>query len=240
MSKPDRALIKAVEAALRAVRDPDKAGPMQSDMRSPMPYLGVQKPDRVKALRPVLQAHVLCDAKTWRATVLTMFREATYREQWYGALDILGWRRYELWLNADALSLCETLIVKGAWWDIVDEVATRRLGHVFSNAREELTPVLRDWATDANRWKRRASIIVQLQHKGDTDVDLLAYAVECNLDDGDFFLRKGIGWALRQYARTAPDWVESFVASHHQRLSNLSRREALRNLWKDGRALQLR
>ena len=213
---------------------------MQAYIKSAMPCLGVQKPEQVKVLNPVLQAHPLPDAKIWRATVLTTFREATYREEWSAALAILGWRRYQPWLNPDALPLCETLIVEGAWWDIVDEVATRRLGPVLANARKELTPTLREWATDKDRWKRRTSIIVQLKHKDETDLQLLAYAIEQNLDDKDFFLRKAIGWALRQYARTDPAWVESFVASHYERLSNLSRREALRNLWKEGRASSLR
>ena len=111
---------------------------------------------------------------------------------------------------------------------------------MLANARKERTPTLREWTTDKDRWKRRTSIIVQLKHKDETDLQLLAYAIEQNLDDKDFFLRKAIGWALRQYARTDPAWVESFVASHYERLSNLSRREALRNLWKEGRASSLR
>jgi hypothetical protein len=115
MSEADRTLIEAIREALHSARDPVKAGPMQAYIKSAMPLLGVQKPEQVKVLNPVLQAHPLPDAKTWRATVLTTFREATYREEWSAALAILGWRRYQPWLNSDALPLCETLIVEGAW-----------------------------------------------------------------------------------------------------------------------------
>ena len=66
--------------------------------------------------------------------------------------------------------------------------------------------------------------------KDRTDVPLLAMAVEANLDDRDFFLRKAIGWALRQHARTDPDWVRAFVEVHDDQLSGLSRREALKHL----------
>jgi 3-methyladenine DNA glycosylase AlkD len=239
-AEADRTLIGAIRAALQTVRDPVKAGPMQAYVKSDMPFLGVQKPELVKVLNPVLQAHPLPDAKTWQATVLATFREATYREEWSAALAILAWKRYQPWLAPDAMPLFETLIVEGAWWDIVDEVATRRLGPVLLSARTELTPTLREWATDEDRWKRRTSIIVQLKHKDETDLKLLAYAIEQNLADKDFFLRKAIGWALRQYARTDPEWVQSFVASYYDGLSNLSRREALRNLRKEGRAASLR
>ncbi len=93
----------------------------------------------------------------------------------------------------------------------------------------ELTPVLRDWAVATDRWLRRTSIICQLGAKERTDLALLTEAIEANVDDRDFFLRKGIGWALRQYARTDPAWVRTFVDAHPD-LSALSRREALKHL----------
>lgn len=89
--------------------------------------------------------------------------------------------------------------------------------------------MLRTWARAPDRWLRRTAVICQLGAKDGTDLELLTEAIEANLDDGDFFLRKGIGWALRQYARTDPDWVRSFVAAHPA-LSPLSRKEALKHL----------
>jgi 3-methyladenine DNA glycosylase AlkD len=88
--------------------------------------------------------------------------------------------------------------------------------------------VVRTWITDPDRWLRRTAVICQLQAAAATDTALLTEAIEANLDDPDFFLRKGIGWALRQYARTDPDWVRRLVAEHPG-LSPLSRREALRH-----------
>ena len=79
-------------------------------------------------------------------------------------------------------------------------------------------------------WLRRSAIICQLGAKADTDTALLATCIEANLGDREFFVRKAIGWALRQYAWTDPGWVHAFVAEHHDALSPLSRREALKNI----------
>lgn len=236
---PDRAFIEALRRALTARRDPDKAAKMQAYMKSEMPFLGVQKPQRVEAWGGLMRTHLMRDAATWRATALTLFREAEHREEWYAVLELLGCSRYRKWLDLDALPMCEALIVEGAWWDIVDDMAANKLGMVLRRAREEVTPIMRRWAVDPCMWRRRSSIIVQLKHRADTDTTLLGFAIEQSVDSKEFFLRKAIGWALREYAKTAPAWVEAFVASHPQ-MSNLSRREALRNLWKQGQALSLK
>ena len=88
---------------------------------------------------------------------------------------------------------------------------------------------MRTWSRDADRWRRRTSVICQLGSKAATDADLLADCVEANLADPDFFLCKGIGWALREQAKTDPGWVLAFVQTHPT-LSPLSRREALKHL----------
>lgn len=120
-------------------------------------------------------------------------------------------------------------IVTGAWWDHVDEIASRLVGPALRADPASVTPVLRTWTRAPDRWLRRTTVICQLGARDRTDLALLTEAIETNLDDGDFFLRKGIGWALRQYARTDPEWVRTFVAAHPA-LSPLSRKEALKHL----------
>jgi 3-methyladenine DNA glycosylase AlkD len=119
------------------------------------------------------------------------------------------------------------LIVTGAWWDYVDELA-HRVGDLLSGWPAEVRPVLAAWARGEDRWLRRAAIICQLGARERTDVELLSAAIVASLHDSDFFLRKAIGWALRDYARTGPDWVRFFADGHE--LSPLSRREALKHL----------
>jgi len=94
----------------------------------------------------------------------------------------------------------------------------------------ELGSVLRTWSTDEDRWLRRVSIIGQLGLRDRVDLELLAAVIEPNLADPEFFVRKAIGWALRQHARVDPEWVRDFVESRGDALSGLSRREALKHL----------
>ena len=227
--RPDRSLVDAVRAALHAVADPAAAEPMRAYMKSSMPFLGVPKPARTTALGPVLAAFPLADPATWRGTVRTLYRDATYREERYAALALA--RRYPAHLTAEpavSLDLLDEIVVTGAWWDLVDETATRLLGPLLLRHPATVRPAVRRWARDADRWRRRAAVICQIGAKDDTDTALLADVIVANLADPDFFLRKGIGWALRQHARLDPDWVRTFVATHE--LSPLSRREALKHL----------
>ena len=90
--------------------------------------------------------------------------------------------------------------------------------------------MLLGWSTDPDFWMRRAAILAQLKAKAATDPGLLARIIETNMADPEFFIRKAIGWALREYSKTAPEWVAAFVAEHAATLSPLSRKEALRRL----------
>jgi 3-methyladenine DNA glycosylase AlkD len=132
-----------------------------------------------------------------------------------------------------ALPVYEEMIVTGAWWDYVDEVAAGRVGAYLLRAHPALVkPLMLAWSTDAHLWKRRTSLIGQVGFKRETDLDLLYACIEANLADRDFFIRKAIGWALRQYAWTDPEEVRRYVTANAARLSGLSRREALKNIAK--------
>ncbi len=102
------------------------------------------------------------------------------------------------------------MIVTGAWWDYVDAIATHQLADVLRNEPRRMKPLLRRWATaEDSIWKRRASILCQNRFKGATDLELLYDCIEPNLTHTDFFMRKAIGWALRQYAWTDPREVNA-------------------------------
>lgn len=221
----------AVHAALAAHADPERAAGQQRYMRSAMPYLGLTAPVLRQALRPVLAdpAHRFTDRAAWEAGVRRLWDGATHREHRYAALALLGHRLYRPWRDPRLLPLLNDLVRDGAWWDLVDTIATHELREVLLDRPEVVGPVLRQWCRDESLWVRRAAVLAQVGAKDRTDRDLLADVIVPNLEDPDFFARKAIGWALRDYARTDPDWVRAFVAAH-PRLSPLSRREALKHL----------
>ncbi|WP_439381821.1 DNA alkylation repair protein [Amycolatopsis lexingtonensis] len=228
MNVDDR-LVKAIRTGLAELADPAKAPAMQAYMKSAMPFRGVAKPQRSVLLKRVLADHILPDRVTYSATVLELWRTAEFREERYAAIDLSGYRAYRGWQDAELLPMYEEMIVSGAWWDHVDELAIRRVGPILRAERARVTPVMLSWAADADLWRRRTAIICQVGAKEDTDTDLLTRAIEPAIAEPEFFLRKGIGWALREYAKTAPEWVRSFV-DDHPGLSGLSRREALKHL----------
>lgn len=226
----NRKLIRSVREALRAAADPSKAPPMQAYMKSEMPYLGVQSTPLRQALRPLFADCVLESFEEWRDTVLELWRSARYREERYAAIELLGRPACRPFQKLEALPMYEEMIVSGAWWDLVDSIAAHQIGGLLQRYPHEMTPVLRDWAAGDDIWKRRASILAQLGFKGNTDCELLYDCIRPSLGRPEFFLRKGIGWALRQYARTDAAEVLRYVRRHEKLLSPLSRREALKNV----------
>jgi 3-methyladenine DNA glycosylase AlkD len=221
-------MIETIRRELAARANPEKAPDMQAYMKSEMPFLGVQKPAREQIARAAIAAHPLDDFDAWRDTVLTLWRDATYREERYLAIRLARDRRYREHRTIAALPMYDELITTGAWWDFVDEVAIRLVGELIVRDHAAIAPRLREWAADDDLWRRRTAIICQVLRKRETDLALLYDCIEPNRADREFFIRKGIGWALRAYAWVDPDEVERYVATHE--LSPLSRREALRNL----------
>ncbi len=226
----DHDLVRAIRATLAGAGDPERAAGQQKYMKSAMPFRGITSPELKAVLRPLVATWAPDGPDAWEATVRELWDEATHREERYAAIALARHRVARQWLDPESLDLWRHLIVTGAWWDHVDEVATHLVRDVLAGHPVEVTPVIRAWAVDEELWLRRAAVTSQVGRKADTDLDLLLHVIEANLDDTSFWLRKGIGWALRDQAWTRPDWVRDEVARLGDRLSGLSRREALKNL----------
>jgi len=226
----DAGLIEAVRRALAAAADPARAPGMQAYMKSAMPYRGVQAPAQRQILRATFAAHPLPDRPTWEATVRALWRHAAFREERYAAVALTGDRRYRGWQDTGTMRIYEEFVVTGAWWDYVDEVAIRRIGPVLLADPTTMVPTMLAWSRDRDLWKRRAAIICQVGAKAATDTGLLRACIAPNVGDREFFIRKGIGWALREHAKRDPGWVRSIVAEFDGQLSGLSKREALKHL----------
>ena len=228
-SKP---LVEAVRAGLTELGDPVKARAMQAYMKSAMPYRGVGSEGQRTIWRTLFRASALPDEDSWRDTALALWRGATYREERYGAIALTGEKAYLPFQTLATLPMYEEMIVTGAWWDYVDHLASRRIGPLLRRHPAAMSRLMRRWSRSDDIWKRRTSIICQLTFKDATDLTLLYDCIEPNLDDRQFFIRKAIGWALRQHAWTDGKEVQRYVRAHEGRLSGLSRREALKNVGK--------
>jgi 3-methyladenine DNA glycosylase AlkD len=227
-------LLRRVRAALRAVADPGRAPAMQAYMKSAMPYHGVPAPTLRRVFRDVSADVQFSSAEAWMELARHIWREARFREERYFAIALCKGRHVAEFQKPAALPLYQEFIVTGAWWDFVDDVATHCIGDLLRRHPKEITRAMRAWSRSDNMWMRRASIICQVGFKKHTDLDLLYACIEPSLDSPEFFLRKAIGWALRQYAWTDPEEVRRYVRENEQRLSPLSRREALKNVGKSG------
>lgn len=221
-----QAAIGTFEDLLDQAGDPDRATKMATYMRDLFPFCGVQS----KAMIEIQRETIARLGKPDRADVLAFARECwdmPEREYQYGATKLL--RRYAKLLESDDLGQIRFFVVTKSWWDTVDELANHVVGTMVQ-ADPALANSMDAWSTDPNMWVARTAILHQLRYKADTDTDRLFGYCRSQMGHNDFFIRKAIGWSLRQYARTDPDAVRAFVSEHEEELSGLSRREALKHL----------
>lgn len=200
-------------------------------MKSSLPYWGLTAPVLRATVRPVLDdpGHRL-DRRAWESTIRALWDEVTHREEWYAAIALARHRHYRAWVDSDAIPLWRHLIETGGWWDVVDEIATHLVREVLEREPQVEGLRMREWAEDEHLWVRRSAIICQVGRGERVDLDLLSATIVPNLADRDFFIRKAIGWALRDAARAHHDWVLAFVGTWEDALSGLSRREAMKHL----------
>lgn len=223
-------LARTIRAQLEQVADPARAPAMQAYMKSAMPYLGVSAVPLRQTCKRVFAGLTWSDRAAWEADVLAIWRGAGFREERYAAIELADVTAARGFQHLDALPMYEEMIVTGAWWDIIDNIAPRLLWQILQNDGAAMKRAMIAWSRDADLWKRRSAIICQLGAKRETDLDLLYACIEPSLGSKEFFLRKAIGWALRQYARVDAAEVRRYVAANEARLSSLSRREAMKHI----------
>ena len=222
-----QSLVEFVQSELTALADPARAEPMAAYMKTEMPFYGVPKPERVTISREIKRRFPAANASQYRQNVLSLWK-LPHREEKYLAIGYA--RQFPAFVEFAQIDLYERLIIEGAWWDLVDEVASPIVSRVVLNHRQQMRPVLERWLDSPVMWLRRAAIICHNGHKQATDWAQLSDFCLRRAEESEFFIRKAIGWALREYARTNPDAVRTFLRNHGPRLSGLSYREAAKHL----------
>ena len=223
-------LLPQLRKALRLAGDPVRAPKMRSYMKSALPYHGVPTPLLRQICKATFKDVWFETASQWQAEVLGLWRDARFREERYAAIYLTGDKRAQSFQTPSAMKMYEELIVTGAWWDYVDEIASHRVGPILRNHPAPMRRKMLSWSKSNNLWKRRTAIICQLGFKADTDLPLLYACIEPSLGSREFFLQKAVGWALRQYAWTDAAEIKKYVQINRVRLSALSYREALKNI----------
>ncbi len=219
-------LVEALLEGFISVAHPDKAAGMAAYMKHHFVYIGVPKPERESVQKPFL-AQVKAYSTSELHELALLLWERPERELHYAAMDFLKANKKK-W-NLDSLAVFEQMNGTHSWWDSVDMIAAGLIGPWFLQTGTDPRPYGERWRDSNQLWFQRVSIIFQLTYKEKTDWKLMQDMIIPLIPHPDFFIRKAIGWALRQYARTEPQRVIDFVNSHQQ-LSNLSKKEALKHL----------
>ncbi|MFH8726955.1 DNA alkylation repair protein [Streptomyces termitum] len=206
--------------------NPFRAQEMVAYMKGVAPFLGIRTPERRALSRTVLDGLPRPAERDCAAVALRCFA-LPEREYHYFAVDYL--RRHVKRCSSGFLPVARTLVTTVSWWDTVDHLAAHVVGGLVA-ADPALARAMDAWIDDADPWTARTALLHQLRFKEATDAGrLFAYCLR-RAADTDFFLRKAIGWSLREYAKTAPGEVRAFVADNRSLFSPLSVREALKHL----------
>ncbi|PLY39850.1 DNA alkylation repair protein [Janthinobacterium sp. ROICE36] len=217
-----------LKIALEAAAEPGRAAPMQAYMRDQFVFLGLPAPQRRLAARDLLADLKDIDPGTLLEHAQLLWQQPE-REYQHVALDMLALHRRQL--GIDHLPALLALAHQRAWRDSVDGMAGI-VGDVLQaelrrggDGHAHMDAALRH----DDFWLRRIAMLHHLGWRGDTDAAWLFDAALALAHEDAFFIRKAIGWALRDYARHAPGAVTAFANAHRQQLSPLSRREALKH-----------
>ena len=200
---------------------------MQAYMKTEMPFYGVQKPGRTEVMRHLKKEFVPQSHEEYVALVTALW-DLPHREEKYLAQGVAT--THEKFITPASLNLYRRFIVEGAWWDFVDETATHLIRPLVIEYPTDVWPVVDQWIEDPDMWLRRTAVICQVGAKESTDEQRLFAYCRRTMSEKEFFIRKAVGWALREYAKTNPDSVARFVAEFRDDMSGLSFREATKHI----------
>jgi 3-methyladenine DNA glycosylase AlkD len=231
MEAMHRQLAAFVSRRLRAAAVPSRVAGMQAYLKTTMPCYGVAKPGLVPIFREMKRRFVPAGRRQYEAGIRTLWRLA-HREEKYAALEYAT--QHKGLVTSASLVLYERLVREGAWWDLVDYVAANLVSPLYLAERKTLRGIINRWIDDEDMWIRRAAILAHLRHKHRTDQrQLFAHCLRRS-GEREFFIRKAIGWALRQYSYANPQGVRRFLLANRDRLSPLSFREGAKALVRKG------
>lgn len=215
-----------LQTDLHEAADSERALDMVRYMKDNFDFLGITSPERKAIAKPLMKAAKAADIDEVLDIADRCWEEDAREFQYVGA-ELL--RAQSKKLRVDDIDRMLTFVARKSWWDTIDGLAGHPIGTMVWNY-PELGEVMDDWISDEDMWVARVAILHQLFYKADVNEARLFSYVDQRAADTEFFIRKALGWALRSYARDAPDAVRNFVAQREDQLSGLTKREALKHL----------
>ncbi len=215
--------IKTLEAEFEKHSNPEIAAGQKAYMKNLFEFYGIKTPVRRKIQKPFLVKELLPPKVELEKTVKILW-EKPQREFQYFAQELA--EKYTKQLEKKDIELFEFMITRKSWWDTVDFIAPKLAGKYFKIYPQQRNITVEKWISSGNIWLQRASLLFQLNYKNELDTGFLAYVINSLLGSEEFFINKAIGWILRQYGKTNPEWVKEFA--NNTKLDKLSYNEAVR------------
>ena len=205
-------------------KNEEQAQKMSKYMLNKFEYIGIKTPERREIFKNFFKEYKNEEKIDWE--FVNNCWENKYREFQYVAADYL--KNMKDKLTIDDIPKLKQFILKKSWWDTIDnlDMTIGALALKDSNVNK----ILLEWSIDENIWLRRIAIDHQLLRKEKTDTELLEKILKNNLGQAEFFINKAIGWALRDYSKTNPEWVKNFIEKNKEKMAKLSIREASKYL----------
>ena len=219
--------LKKLEELYVRHADPVRAVPMKKYMKDKFEYFGISSPDRKVIYREFFKSEGLPRINELDGIVKLLWKKPQ-REYQYFAMILL--QKMEKKFDLGILQLYEYAITEKSWWDTVDFIASNLAGPLLERNRDEIPVITGKWMDSGNMWLQRTALLFQLKYKKETDKELLFSLCEKLSDRKEFFIRKAIGWALREYSKTSPGMVSEFI--FNTKLSPLSVKEGMRIILK--------
>lgn len=227
---PTPEYLQVLESRFMAHADAEISLQMKKYMKDRFEFYGIKSPLRSKLYREHKKQFGLIPTDK-KSKIVRCCWNAPQREWQYFAMEFLGKETKKA--DQQLIELYEFMIVNKSWWDSVDYIAVNLVGPFLQKFPERISGLTEKWMDSGNMWLQRTCILFQLKYKSNTDTELLERFIIRLMDSKEFFIRKAIGWALREYSKTNPEYVKEFVLTHQ--LSGLSHREALK--WMENKGM---
>lgn len=208
-----------------ANRNEELISQMTAYMKNHFSYYGIKSPLRKELQKQFITLHGNLEPNEATVEVKKVWNNCN-REINYVIQDILRHKKY--WQDENSIELAEWMIINKSWWDTVDAIAVNCVGQYLKFHPEKIEYYNSKWITSDNMWLNRTAILFQLKYKKETNFELLKNNIRHHSHQREFFIKKAIGWSLREYSKVNPSAVIKFI--NENELQNLSIREASKYL----------